>query len=150
MRCIRRSPALLACFLFGCVSQLTPSSFFVPDQQIEVADLERALATQGMTPDRVDTRAGIVETPWEDTGRNSDGTTWVTRYLITLSVREGASDVTVAMDLRTCERAPLSGRVDGSSCARVPDGMTPTMYQDRLDAFAARLRTSLGGIPVSS
>lgn len=135
--------------LTACVSQLSPSTFRVPPSQDHLADVQRALATHGLTVERMDPAVGIVETPWESTGSNSDGTIWATRYVITVAPEGEKARITVAMDLRTCEVGlgtnPHTGRLDASSCERLPPGTTPTMYQNRLDELAASLRAAMGG-----
>lgn len=134
--------------LSGCVSQLTPSVFRVRSGQDVLGEVRNALAQRGMTVESVDPEAGVVETPWESTGTNADGTVWAARYLIAIAPEASMSRVTVAMDLRTCQHGlgtnPHTGRLDAASCERLPDGVTPVMYQDRLDDFAGQLRTALG------
>lgn len=140
--------------LTGCVSHLSPSIFEVPTGGDTLVDVQRALSQQGVTADRVDEALGIVETPWESTGTNADGTIWAIRYLITVAPRGAAARVTVVMDLRTCEGGlgtnPHTGRLDASSCARLPEGTTPSYYQSQLEDFAASLRSALGGVVVAS
>ena len=137
--------------LTACVSQLSPSTFHVPPSQDHLSDVQRALATRGLTVERMDPVAGIVETPWESSGSNTDGTIWAVRYVITVAPEGEKARITVAMDLRTCEPGlgtnPHTGQLDGSSCERLPPGTTPTMYQSQLDDLAAALRAALGGTP---
>jgi hypothetical protein len=137
----------LALSLGACVSQIAPSVFRVTAQKGTLDQLQRALAQQGAGVENLDPHAGIAQTPWEASAQNRDGTIWAFRYIITLAPEGETSEVTVAMDLRFCRGAlganPYTGRLDGSACERLPDGMTPAMYQDQLDRFAAGLRAAL-------
>ncbi len=133
--------------LLGCVSQLTPAAFDVSTADGQAAHVEQVLATFGMQVERKDTQSGILETAWESTGENSDGTIWAMRYIVTIAPGELSTRIGVAMDLRTCEAGlgvnPNTGRLDGTSCTRLPPGTTPVSYQNRLDDFAIELHAAL-------
>lgn len=137
---------VLSFLAMGCVSSLTPSIFQVSSDKGNLDVVQRAVIMSGATIEIADAQLGIVQTAWESTGSNTDGTMWVHRYTISASPRASATEMRVDMDLRTCDPGQGSTRPDGSLdanlCPRVP-GAIPRSYQTRLDEFAALLRDTL-------
>lgn len=146
MRTSISSVALFSALALGCVSSLTPSIFQVSPDKGNLDVVQRAVIISGATIEIADPQLGVVQTAWESTGSNTDGTMWVHRFTVSASSGASTTEMRVDMDLRTCDPGQGTTRPDGSLdanlCPRVP-GAIPRSYQTRLDDFATLLRDTL-------
>ncbi len=128
----------------GCTQPQRPYTFYAPPNAASVDDLVGALSVQGLTVDRRDDGAGVVETRWVPSsflfGSIDERSAYLHRRFIVTMTRSGPDKrVLVRVDLRRC--APASATV-GEVCAAISDGIREQDQKD-LDDLARSLEDAL-------
>lgn len=124
------------------------STSAAPDEAIDHA--VRVLAQHGLTIDRVDERARVVQTQWQGTAfmygsNDADQTRYVTRrFTVTIAPQAAGSQVFVRVEDMACVNpdAFIAGDATFADC-QVIDGIVPP-DQEMLDRIGQDLAGALG------
>ncbi len=157
--------AMVPLVLAGCASAPKTSSFDVPaDRDTVIDEVQQAIVAEGFDIGELNDRVGFVRTDWTNIPvGNVTGATH-RRYTVLLKEVGGQTRVTVRGEFQRCEMTGPAGTVTTEqTCTRVdwqtrtcisqetrPEVICSTLAtimgddQQDLDAFAAKVRESLG------
>ena len=135
--------------LLACTSPQRPYHFVAPHLADDVADtVARTLAAQGHEPAKIDRRAGIITTKWENTGFRygflmAKPATLVRRYIVTIAPGSVGDEVTVRQDGKRCQELGyyiVEPEVFGI-CATA--GSLVEQHQEELDSLGQTIQGAL-------
>lgn len=132
--------------LGACAQAQRPVTFKSHQPAEQALDtLVRTLAEEGQSVERVDHKAGVVETQWQDTGFlygqvQNQTASLVRRYV---AVVAPSGSVTLRVDVKRCAQGGFTiGSTDVRGACEAFDGVV-TKQQEELDALGARLQGAL-------
>jgi hypothetical protein len=133
---------VLAVALAGCGSAQNPYRFAAPGDKGTVADtIAHTLESSGYAIANVDKQGGVVTSAWTPYGTaQSDGTTLVRRFTVTVASGGPQNIVDVRLDVQSCPASAIhDGKVDSAVKCTAVDGIQPADQKD-IDAVGQELR----------
>jgi hypothetical protein len=135
--------------LAACVSPQRPYHFVAPHLADDVADtVARTLAAQGHQPAKIDRRAGIITTKWENTGFRygfvmNKPATLVRRYTVTIAPGSVGDEVTVRQDGKRCQELGYYIEEPEVLGICVVEGSLVEQHQQELDSLGQTIQGAL-------